>query len=52
MTDLSKAERLKAAKAERDEANQAWTEADRAWFEADRAWNEADRRIRAIEAEP
>ena len=41
--DLSKAERLAAARAERKEAYRARAEAHRAWKEADRAWNEADR---------
>jgi len=59
VTAPSKAERLKAAKADRDAAFQALAEAARAldkaaraWAEADRVWVEADRRVQLIEAEP
>ena len=45
----SKAERLKAAKAELDEVYWAWL---RAYEKADRAWDEAIRKVRAIEGEP
>lgn len=54
-----KEERLKAARAELDEASRAWEKANRTWNRADRArddafqaWNEASRKIRAIEEEP
>lgn len=53
------AERLTAARAERDEAYRAYTMAYRAWKEADRAlaeaaraWNKADLLVLALEAEP
>ena len=49
---VSKAEQLKAAKAERKEAKRAWAEGYRACVAATRAWGEADARVRAIEAEP
>ena len=49
---VSKEERLKAALAERDKAEQARDEADRARDVAYRAWVKADRKVRAIEAEP
>ena len=48
----SKEERLKAAIAERDEANRVWVRAARAWDEANREWIKTDRKVRRIEAEP
>ena len=47
----SREERLKAAKAEKDAASQAWIEVARARDEAARAWVEADQKVRKIEEE-